>query len=160
MSDPEVSLPLSSISPIFRIRGSALQSESSHSDSLPLPQMASSSIDNYLRTYRKRSGLTQGEMAFLLGCKDAGQVSRYERRRRLPTLRTALACASILRVPLEKLFAGVQQEVDREASERFPKLRLDLEAKITQGRKAKPARQKLYWLTAEGPDYSIDKKSK
>jgi transcriptional regulator with XRE-family HTH domain len=119
--------------------------------------MASSSIDNYLRTYRKRSGLTQGELAFLLGCKDAGQVSRYERRRRLPTLRTALACASILRVPLEKLFAGIQQEVDREASQRFAKLHLDLKAKRSLGHKDKPTSKKLRWLTAEGS--SQDNKS-
>src|ERR1700724_2657954 len=109
--------------------------------------MSSSSINNYLRTYRKRSGLTQGEVAFLLGCKDAGQVSRYERRHRLPTLRTALACASILRVPLETLFAGVQREVDREASERLAKLRLNLETRTAQGRSAKPISKKLRWLT-------------
>src|SRR5277367_5668852 len=108
--------------------------------------MPSASIDNYLRAYRKRSGLTQGEMAFLLGCKAAGQVSRYERRHRLPTLRTALACASILRVPLEKLFAGIQQEVGREASDRLAKLRLDLEAKSSQDRNGKSSAKKLRWL--------------
>src|ERR1700730_2376625 len=109
--------------------------------------MASPSINNYLRTYRKRSGLTQSEVAFLLGCKDAGQVSRYERHRRLPTLRMALACASILRVPLEKLFFGIQKEVDRGASGLFAKLRLDLEAKTSQSHKAKQSRKKLRWLT-------------
>jgi len=118
--------------------------------------MASSSINNYLRTYRKRSGLTQGEVAFLLGCKDAGQISRYERRHRLPTLRTALACASILRVPLATLFAGVQAEVDREASRRVAKLRLDLEAKPSQGRHAKPTSKKLRWLIqSDGPSRDI-----
>lgn len=118
--------------------------------------MSTSSINNYLRTYRKRAGLTQGEVAFLLGCKDAGQVSRYERCRRLPTLRTALACASILRTPLEKLFAGVQQEVDREASERRAKLRLDLEAP-SQGGKAKSASKKLRWLTQTDASTQMDK---
>ncbi len=108
--------------------------------------MASSSINNYLRTYRKRSGLTQSEVAFLLGCKDAGQVSRYERRHRLPTLRTALACASILRVPLATLFAGVQRHVDQEASWRVAKLRSDLETKSSQGRHAKATSKKLRWL--------------
>lgn len=120
--------------------------------------MNSPSVANYLRTYRKRSGLTQREVAFLLGCKDAGQVSRYERRRRLPTLRTALACASILRVPLEKLFAGIQQEVDEEASERLAKLRFDLEAKSSHGRASKSRCQKLRWLSdADSPDYNLNK---
>lgn len=118
--------------------------------------MSTSSINNYLRTYRKRAGLTQGEVAFLLGCKDAGQVSRYERSRWLPTLRTALACASILQTPLEKLFAGVQQEVDREASERRAKLRLNLEAHL-QGGKAKPASKKLRWLTHTDASTQVEK---
>jgi transcriptional regulator with XRE-family HTH domain len=120
--------------------------------------MASPSINNYLRTYRKRSGLTQSEVAFLLGCKDAGQVSRYERRQRLPTLRTALACASVLRVPVEKLFPGVQQEVCREASRRLAKLRLDLEAKSSQSHGVKPSTKKLRWLTPpDGVVENIDK---
>lgn len=115
-------------------------------------------MNNYLRTYRKRSGLTQSEVAFLLGCKNAGQVSRYERRHRLPTLRTALACASILRVPLETLFAGVQREVDREASGRLAKLRLKLETKPSLDRNAKPTIKKLRWLTqTDGPTQNIDK---
>jgi transcriptional regulator with XRE-family HTH domain len=119
--------------------------------------MDSSSLNNYLRTYRKRSGLTQGEVAFLLGCKDAGLVSRYERRHRLPTLRMALACASILRVPLEKLFAGIQREVDREASDRLAKLRSDLEAKSLQGRNGKPSTKKLRWLTqVDGSDHNVN----
>ena len=75
-------------------------------------------LDNYLRTYRKRAGLTQREVAFLLGCRNAAQVSRYEKRHRLPTLRTALACRAILGVPLETLFAGINEKVDRETTAR------------------------------------------
>jgi hypothetical protein len=70
----------------------------------------------------------------------------------------ALACASILRVPLEKLFPGVQQEVDREASERLAKLRLDLEVKSSQSRKVKASSKKLRWLThTDGLAQNIDK---
>ena len=54
--------------------------------------MATHKLENYVRTYRKRSGLTQREVAFLVGCRNGAQVSRYEKRRRLPPLRTALAC--------------------------------------------------------------------
>jgi|SRR5208282_6153175 len=111
--------------------------------------MASSSIDNYLRTYRKRSGLTQSEVAFLLGCKDAGQVSRYERHHRLPTLHTALACASILRVPLTTLFAGIQEQVNRETARRIARLRLDLENKHILGRHSKRTKT-LRWLIQFG----------
>jgi transcriptional regulator with XRE-family HTH domain len=151
-------LPLSATAPIFRDCDSALQFENNLSDPSTALPMASSSSNNYLRTYRKRSGLTQSEVAFLLGCKDAGQVSRYERRHRLPTLRTALACASILRVPLATLFAGVQQEVDRDAARRVAKLRSDLETKSPQNRHAKSTSKKLRWLTqTDGSSRNINK---
>ncbi len=39
--------------------------------------MTSHKLANYLRAYRKRSGLSQSEVAYLLGCKNGAQVSRY-----------------------------------------------------------------------------------
>src|SRR3989442_14407584 len=70
--------------------------------------MATHKLENYLRTYRKRSGLTQREVAFLVGCRNGAQVSRYEKRRRLPPLRTALACEAAFGVPVSELFAGLR----------------------------------------------------
>src|SRR5947208_11233269 len=90
--------------------------------SCPSASMASPRLDNYLRTYRKRSGLTQSEVAFLLGCKTSAQVSRYEKQHHLPPLRTALACGTIFRVHLPELFAGIQESVDQEIAERIVKL--------------------------------------
>ena len=43
-------------------------------------------LENYLRTYRKRSNLSQDEVAFLLGCRGGTKVSRYERHARKPNL--------------------------------------------------------------------------
>jgi DNA-binding XRE family transcriptional regulator len=48
-------------------------------------------LENYLRSYRKKSGLTQREVAFLLGWDDGAQISRYEKRERRPPIETALA---------------------------------------------------------------------
>src|SRR3989442_15204812 len=70
-------------------------------------------LDNYLRTYRKRSGLSQKEMAFLLGCREESKVSRYERRVRLPNLQTALAYRVIFGVPVHDLFAGIFEKVEK-----------------------------------------------
>ena len=41
-------------------------------------------LHNYLRTYRKRAGLSQAEVAFLLGCHSGAKVSRYEHAARRP----------------------------------------------------------------------------
>ena len=70
-------------------------------------------LDNYLRTYRKRAGLSQDEVAYLLGCQGGAKVSRYERFARRPTLQTALAYEAIFGVPVRDLFAGIYQKVER-----------------------------------------------
>ena len=75
-------------------------------------------LENYLRTYRKRAALSQDEVAFLLGCRNATKVSRYERFDRKPALETALACKAVFRVPVEDLFAGIYQKVERVTSKR------------------------------------------
>jgi DNA-binding XRE family transcriptional regulator len=64
-------------------------------------------LNHYLLTHRKRAGLSQRELAFLLGSKSGTKVSRHEQERREPSLRTALAYAAVYRVPVEKLFPGL-----------------------------------------------------
>ncbi len=67
-------------------------------------------LPNYLRAHRKRSGLSQDDLAFLLGCRRETKVTRYERFARQPRLQTAFACAIIFRVPAEALFAGAHAD--------------------------------------------------
>jgi transcriptional regulator with XRE-family HTH domain len=103
-------------------------------------------LENYLRTYRRKSGLTQREVAFLLGCKNGAQISRYEKRRRLPPLRTALACESVFGVPLSRLFAGISDVVGRETQKRVQELKSKLQAENTKDGKALMTAHKLAWL--------------
>lgn len=103
-------------------------------------------LNNYLRRYRKPSGLSQGDVAFLLGCKDAAQVSRYERNQRLPSLRVAIAYQFILGIPLEELFPGIKEKVDKEATVRIEKLRSSLQERPqATGNNARAVR-KFRWL--------------
>src|SRR5256712_568381 len=113
--------------------------------------MATHKLENYLRTYRKRSGLTQREVAFLVGCRNGAQVSRYEKRRRLPPLRTALACEAAFGVPVSVLFAGLREVAGQAVSERLLALRSKLETSPAEGRDARLAAQKLRWLAARLP---------
>lgn len=71
--------------------------------------MASHKLPNNLRRYRKRLGLSQEEVAFLLGRPDGSQLSRYEHFSYVPVLRTALALAVILRASVHDLFLGEHQ---------------------------------------------------
>ena len=72
-----------------------------------------SRIPSYLRTYRKRYGLTQDEVAFLLGCQSGTKVSRFERLARKPNLETALACEVVFGIPAHELFPRAYAEVEK-----------------------------------------------
>ena len=86
-------------------------------------------LGNYLRAYRKRSGLNQSEVAYLLGCKNASQVSRYERRRHMPPLRTALAFQAALDTPISELYGGTYESVSKQVTSRARSLTVQLQAR-------------------------------
>ncbi len=68
-------------------------------------------LQTYLRTYRKRSALTQEDLSTLLGCESGVSVCQYERLKAQPSLETALACRAIFDVSVEELFPGIYQKV-------------------------------------------------
>jgi transcriptional regulator with XRE-family HTH domain len=108
--------------------------------------MTAHRLTSYLKTYRKRSGLTQNEVAFLLGWKRGEQLSRYEKRHAMPSLDVALACAAIFRVSLRKLFPGVSDPIVREISSRIVALTAELRKKNSQGKDTRLTARKLSWL--------------
>ena len=75
-------------------------------------------LQNYLRTYRKRFGLSQEELSFLLGVKSGAKVSRYEKFHQVPNLQTALALQALFGVPVAELFAGMYEQAEKETSKR------------------------------------------
>ena len=81
---------------------------------LYLPQMPQRKLHNYLRSYRRRAGLTQEEIAFLIGSEDATKVSHFESLRKVPTLEAALAYEAIFGVPVRELFGGVFEKVNQD----------------------------------------------
>lgn len=97
---------------------------------------------DYLRVYRKRSGLSQSEVAFLLGGKDGSQLSRYEKHHRMPPLHVALALEAIFGAPAAELFAGLYESVMSGVSKRIEKFGRELRKQAAQGVNLK----KLHWL--------------
>jgi transcriptional regulator with XRE-family HTH domain len=73
---------------------------------------------HYLRIERRRAGLSQTDIAALLGVRTASKVSRYERNHRLPPLRTALAYEAILGKPIAELFGGTSAAIEEEVRRR------------------------------------------
>ena len=78
----------------------------------PRHTMVSHKLPNHLRMYRKRLGLSQHEVAFLLGWRGGSQASRYEHFYRVPVLRTAFALAVMLRASVCDLFSGEYQQAE------------------------------------------------
>ena len=84
--------------------------------------MASPQLPNYLRTNRKRLGLSQDDVAHLLGTGNGTTVCRHEQFDREPGLRAALAYEAVFRRPIRELFAGLYDEIEREVAGRAKKL--------------------------------------
>jgi transcriptional regulator with XRE-family HTH domain len=96
---------------------------------------------SYLRTFRRRVGFTQKELAFLFGTTSRSAVSRVEGSIRKPSLESLIASAFIFGVsPIELFPAFVAQlhgAVLRRANELYEEL---------QGDSSKTTRAKLNFL--------------
>ena len=106
--------------------------------------MSPTSLPNYLRTCRKRAGLSQAEVAFLLGSQGGAKVCRYERFRQSPNLKTLLSYEILFRTPVQKLFRGLHQEVERDLLRR---IRVLLK-KLAKAGRSRVAAHKIEFLNA------------
>jgi transcriptional regulator with XRE-family HTH domain len=96
---------------------------------------------SYLRPLRRRWGLTQRELAFLLGAKTHSSISQVEALRAYPSLANAIACAIIFDTPPFELFPELYAKVHRAVLSRAEDLYQDL-----QGDSARVTRTKLDFL--------------
>ena len=64
-------------------------------------------LPTYLKMYRKRTGFTHDELAFLLGSMRGTSVARHEVGESLPKLRTALMYEAIFGACVRELYRGV-----------------------------------------------------
>ena len=120
--------------------------------------MATRRLPNYLRTYRKHSGLSQSELSFLIRLKDKSELSRYERNMRQPSLRTALACQEVYGKPISELFAGLSDSVARDSRNRMKRLQTRLQANIEPQRTGSRIMQKFQWISQrllEVPNFKL-----
>lgn len=84
--------------------------------------MAAQYLFNLLLKYRKRSALSQEEVAFLLGVQSGAKVCRYERFLREPGLQTALAFEAMFGCPISELFPSLFAKAQRKVKARAKKL--------------------------------------
>ena len=70
-------------------------------------------LPTHLRAHRKRLGLTQGQLADLLGLSNHGSISRFESYLRRPDIETVLRLQLIYGLPAQALWPGVALEQRR-----------------------------------------------
>jgi transcriptional regulator with XRE-family HTH domain len=75
-------------------------------------------IQNRLWLTRKRRGLKQKQVAYLLNHRNVDQISRYENGSRTPTLEAALKLEIIFGVPIRLLFTDLHEQLRVEIRER------------------------------------------
>jgi transcriptional regulator with XRE-family HTH domain len=97
-------------------------------------------LPNYLRMHRKRAGLSQDDVAFLLGGRSGTRISRYERFRCRPTLDTALAFEAVYRVPAHQLFSGLRDRIRQDVGRRAQTLAARLKDHSKHDRKVQHLR--------------------
>jgi len=109
--------------------------------------MKTTPLGNYLRTYRRKAGLSQRELGILLAYADEGAVSRHERSRTLPPLLIAIGYEVIFKRPISELFPGMRETVKLTVEKRLARFENDLQEKTRSGGEAYGVAQKLAWLS-------------
>jgi transcriptional regulator with XRE-family HTH domain len=93
---------------------------------------------NYLRSNRLRWGLSQGELAHLLGWKRAEVISRIEKKQRPPTLKLVIACFILFGAPAAELFPDISASIETDVMARI----WEMYEKI-QGKPSRKTRMKI-----------------
>jgi len=111
---------------------------------------------NYLRAHRRRSGLTQSDLARVLGYDHYGSVSRHERFGAVPSLLVALSYQVLFREPVSEIFAGLNESVEFDMEIRLSKFESYLGEQSAHGPRAAAIARKLEWLSERRPQDTGD----
>lgn len=108
--------------------------------------MSQPPLGSYLKSHRKRSGLSQRQLAKILGYRSRSVVSRHECSNSMPSLETALAYQAIFRVPVADLFPGRYHNIEKAIEMQVAALKAMLEKKSANDADAKATAQVLEWI--------------
>jgi len=101
-----------------------------------------------LRSLRRRAGLSQSDLAELVGYLRKRDVSRHELGTAAPSLLVAFSYEVVFGVPAARLFPGIYKTVEKGIEERLGKIERELHQSSGKGRKAHGTARRLEWLGA------------
>jgi len=108
--------------------------------------MTSNSVGTYLRFLRRKSGLSQRELARILGSVTATQVSRHERSVMPPTLIAAFGYQVVFQAPVSEIFPGLFHTIETGVVERLEAFEHELGGSAAKGRAAALVARRMEWL--------------
>jgi hypothetical protein len=112
-----------------------------------IPDMAIVKLTSYLRVYRKKSGLTLRDAAYLLGVSEFA-LSRYETHVREVPVRVALSCCLLYGLTAPQAFAGMYNLCAALLARRLKLFRNRLVRHISKSKPSDSLSHKLSWVTA------------
>ena|SRR5579883_661655 len=101
---------------------------------------------SYLRYHRKSSGLTQRELAELIGSIGPRQIARLENHDATPTFLVAVGCHRVFGVAIEELFPGHFETIGANVVQQMAAMEQRLHESTAKGRKAAEIARKLEWF--------------
>lgn len=101
-----------------------------------------------LRTLRLRSGLSQREVAEILGFKTDVPAFRHECSRTFPDLRTAMGYEILFRAPISSQFQALYLSIEPEIEDRILTMKRRIEEQVGAGGNAirNAAKLEFFWL--------------
>jgi transcriptional regulator with XRE-family HTH domain len=113
-------------------------------------------MGSYLRAHRRKSGLSQSELADILGLITELQISRHERSVTLPLFLTAISYEIVFQVPIAELFPGIYETVRQNVERRLAEIEGRLHDSTAKGREAGSIARKLEWFSGRREPASAD----
>jgi len=120
--------------------------EERSSEEKDIQKMKDRELGNYLRSHRRKSGLSQRQLGQILGYENEVQVSRHERSETVPPLNRALGYHIVFRVPIAALFPGIYEDVREAVETQLGRLEIRLHSSTVRGREAEAIARILVWM--------------
>ena len=108
--------------------------------------MTKSSVGTYLRFLRRKSGLSQRQLAKILGSVTANQISRHERTATPPNLLIAFGYQVVFQLPVSQIFPGLYHAVETAIEESLGELECELRNSAEMGPTAAAVARQLEWF--------------
>lgn len=100
-----------------------------------------------LQSHRRKSGLTQRELAGIIGVANDVQIFRHESGVSIPPLTVALAYSILFQVPISEIFPSLYEAVSENIEATLTEFEQRLQQSSTKGLEAIPIAQKLEWIS-------------